>query len=224
MRADADVSHETAVLVHGLWLHSLAMLLMRRRLAACGYTVRGYSYPTVRLNLEENVQRLRRYCEDMARGKLHFVGHSMGGLLALKAAERIPRGGLGRVVLVGSPFGDSYAARALQGLPGGRHLLGRCMPDWLAAGPPSRFDACELGVIAGSRGIGLGRLIAPGLPEPHDGVVTVEETRVPGMTDHIVLPVGHTEMLVSRAVARQVCAFLARGKFDRTQAHLPSLN
>jgi hypothetical protein len=98
------------------------------------------------------------------------------------------------------------------------------MPEWLASGPPPGFDACELGVIAGSRGIGLGRLIAPGLPRPHDGVVSVDETRVPGMADHIVLRVGHTEMLVSRAVAQQVCAFLKHGKFDRTHPHLPSLN
>ena len=212
------------LLVHGLWLHPIAMELMRRRLQRCGYSVRAYSYPTVRVDLADNVERLREYCQRLPGGKLHLVGHSMGGVVALKAAELVPPACLGRVVLVGTPFRDSFAARALQRLPGGRWLLGRCMPQWLAAGSPTRFDACELGVIAGDRGIGLGRLIAPGLPKPHDGVVSVEETRVPGMADHIVLRVGHTEMLVSRAVARQVCAFLERGKFDRTQPHLPSVN
>jgi pimeloyl-ACP methyl ester carboxylesterase len=224
LAAEKSASRETVLLVHGLWLHPLVMQLMRRRLTQCGYAVRAYSYPTVRLNLHENIERLRGYCGELPGGKLHLVGHSMGGLIALKAAERMPRGCVGRVVLVGSPFRDSFSARALQRLPGGRRLLGRCMPEWLTAGPSARFEACELGVIAGSRGIGLGRLMAPGLPKPHDGVVSVDETRVPGMTDHIVLRVGHTEMLVSRLVAQQVCAFLRHGKFDRTQPHLPSLN
>ena len=70
----------------------------------------------------------------------------------------------------------------------------------------------------------MGRVIAPALPGPHDGVVTVDETRVPGLSDHIVLRVAHTEMLVSRAVVQQVVAFLERGKFDRTQPHFSSVN
>ena len=214
----------TVLLVHGLWLHPLAMELMRRRLSRHGYTVLAYGYPTVRMGLRENVERLRRYCGRFSGRKLHLVGHSMGGLLALKAAELVPQACLGRVVLIGSPFRGSFAARALQRRPGGAWLLGRCMPEWLTERRPEPFAACELGVIAGSRAIGLGRLVAPGLPRPHDGVVTVEETRVPGMSDHIVLRVAHTEMLLSRAVVQQVAAFLERGKFDRTQPHFSSVN
>jgi pimeloyl-ACP methyl ester carboxylesterase len=218
-------SHRAAVLlVHGLWLHPVAMALMRKRIARHGYAVLAYGYPTIRLDLRENVERLRRYCERFSGRKLHLVGHSMGGLLALKAAQLVSPPCLGRVVLVGTPFGDSFAARALQRLPGGSSLLGRCMPEWLAEPRLERFAACELGVIAGDRRVGLGRLIAPGLPKPNDGVVSVEETRVPGMSDHIVLRVAHTEMLFSRRVAEQVAAFLDRGKFDRTQSRFSSVN
>ena len=73
----------------------------------------------------------------------------------------------------------------------------------------------DLGVIAGCRGMGLGRVIAPRLPKPHDGVVSVAETHVPGMRDHIVLDVSHTAMLASRAVVRQICTFLQQGTFSR---------
>ena len=219
-----EASHGTVLLVHGLWLHPVAMALMRGRLARHGFDVLAYAYPTVSLGLAENVERLRHYCDGLACGKLHLVGHSMGGLVALKVAELVPRGLLGRLVLVGTPFRDSFAARCLQRLPGGRRILGRSMPEWLEAPSAGRFDACELGVIAGCRGVGLGRVIAPGLPKPHDGVVSVAETHVPGMRDHIVLKVAHTEMLVSRAVVQQVAAFLERGTFDRTQPHCPSVN
>jgi pimeloyl-ACP methyl ester carboxylesterase len=223
-RADSSGHRGTVLLVHGLWLHPFVMGLMRSRLARHGYDVLAYGYPTVTMGLRENVERLRRYCDRFSGRKLHLVGHSMGGLVALKAAELVPRDCLGRVVLVGTPFGDSFAAHALQRLPGGTWLLGRCMPEWLAAARVEPFAACELGVIAGSRGVGLGRVIAPGLPRPHDGVVSVEETRVPGMTDHIVLRVAHTEMLFSRPVARQIAAFLGHGKFDRTQPRFSSVN
>jgi len=219
-----EPSHGTVLLVHGLWLHPLAMALMRARLARQGYDVLSYAYPTVSLGLDENAERLRLYCEGLACGKLHLVGHSMGGVVALKAAERVARDRLGRLVLVGTPFRDSLAARSLQRLPGGRRMLGRSMPEWLEGAPTGPFDACDLGVIAGCRGIGLGRVIARRLPKPHDGVVSVAETHVPGMRDHVVLNVAHTEMLLSRAVVQQVVAFLERGTFDRTQPHFPSVN
>ena len=212
------------LLVHGLWLHGISMQLIRRRLERHGYRVRCYSYPTVRLDLEQNAERLRRHWESLPAGRVHIVGHSMGGLVALEAAQLVAPECRGRVVLAGTPFVDSFAARALQRLPGGRRMLGLCIAQWLVRPRLARFDACELGIIAGSRSIGLGRVIAPGLPRPNDGVVSVEETRVPGMRDHIVLKVGHTEMLFSRTVAEQIHAFLQHGTFAHTQAGGRSVN
>jgi pimeloyl-ACP methyl ester carboxylesterase len=206
---------EIVILVHGLWLHGLAMALMQRRIARYGYRAKSYSYPSVRLSLTENGERLARYCAARSEEKVHFVAHSMGGLVALAAANALPPGRIARIVLLAPPFGDSHSGRRVQRLPGGRSILGRCMGQWLSGPRPGTTDGCEIGVIAGTGRIGLGRLFAPGLPRPNDGVVSVEETRVPGMRDHIVLPVSHTVMLLSAEVAREACAFLANGKFDR---------
>jgi hypothetical protein len=76
----------------------------------------------------------------------------------------------------------------------------------------------DVGVIAGSRPFGLGRIVVPGLPAPSDGVVSAAETRLPAMRDHIVLNVSHSGMLISRAVMRQICAFLRDGAFERQEA------
>jgi hypothetical protein len=69
------------------------------------------------------------------------------------------------------------------------------------------------GVIAGSMSVGMGRIVARGLPVPNDGVVTIDETRLACATDHIVLPVSHSAMLLSKQVARQTAAFLNNGRF-----------
>ena len=203
------------MLIHGLWFHGIVMWPLQRRLEQRGYDVRTYSYPSVRLDLDENTERLRAFCERHSGVKLDFVGHSLGGIVALEAAERLPPACRGRVVLLGSPVAGSESAQRLQQWRAGRALLGRCVPQWLSRARDRTFSACEVGIIAGDGGVGLGRLIAPGLPEPNDGVVTVEETRLPGMTDHIELPVSHSEMLVSRAVVEQICAFLQHGRFHR---------
>lgn len=206
---------ETVLLVHGLWMHGLAMGLIKRRLAADGYSVSTYSYPSMRLTFSENVERLGRYCESLRHDRLHFVAHSMGGLVALKAAGLLPRDVRGRVVLMGTPYAGCYSAHRLTELPRGRSLLGKCMAEWLHEAPPRDFEGFDIGVVAGDGGLGMGRLIAPGLPKPHDGVISVSETCVPGMRDHITLSVSHTAMLLSRAVVQQVCAFLQHGEFDR---------
>jgi hypothetical protein len=93
------------------------------------------------------------------------------------------------------------------------------MLQWLdqaGATHPTRNRPYEIGVIAGSRSLGAGRLIAR-LPEPNDGVVTVEETRIPNARDEIVLNVSHSEMLVSPKVARQACSFFRQGHFLHDQ-------
>jgi len=219
------------VLIHGLWLHGFAMLLLAKRVGRCGYPTRTYSYPSVRLSLTENAERLARFCDGLPAGRVHFVAHSMGGAVALKAAGALPPARRGRIVLLGTPFRDTYSGRRLRTWPGGSAIVGRCVGELLddVRTAPRNVDVnpfgdCDVGVIAGTGRIGLGRLFAPDLPKPNDGVVAVEETRVPGMRDHLVLPVSHTVMLVSREVAHQACAFLCNGKFDRARAAGASVN
>ena len=94
----------------------------------------------------------------------------------------------------------------------GRALLGRSLPQWSPGSAGAALAEREVGMIAGNLGRGLGGLVTR-FPGPHDGAVTVEETRVPGLADHLVLPVGHSGMLVSRAVAAGIARFLRRGRF-----------
>jgi pimeloyl-ACP methyl ester carboxylesterase len=204
---------ETVVLVHGLWVHGFAMELMRRRIARRGYRALAYSYPSMRLSFAENAERLARFCRGLEAPRVSLVGHSLGGLIVLGVLERGPGFTPGRVVLTGVPVSECYAARRLARLPGGRAALGRSLPEWLASERPSLNQGIEIGIIAGRMSVGLGRLVAPDLPPPNDGVVCVEETRLAGMRDHIVLNVSHSGMLVSRAVAQQICAFLREGAF-----------
>jgi len=206
---------EAVILVHGLWVHGITMELMRRRVARCGYRALAYSYPSMRLTLAENAERLACFCRDIAAPRLHFVGHSLGGLIILRMLERTPGLPPGRVVLAGAPVAGSLAARRLARLPGGRAALGRSAPEWHESAHPVSDTGRAIGVIAGSWPFGIGRVILPNLPAPSDGVVSVSETRLPAMRDHIVLNVSHSGMLVSRAVARQICVFLHEGTFAR---------
>ena len=211
---------ETVVVVHGLWVHGVVMSVLARRIARQGFAVRNYSYPSVRLTLSENSERLARFCSGVG-GKLHLVGHSLGAILVARLLADQPkfmdslRLTVGRAVLLAPPFNDTYAGRRLASVAIGRAAIGRTVAEWLANERPRGLERYEIGVIAGHTSVGLGRVVAPGLPSPNDGTIAVAETRMPGMTDHIALPVSHSAMVFSREVAREVCAFLRDGRFSR---------
>ncbi len=206
--------HQAAVvIVHGLWVNSMLMRLLGYRIRRCGFDVAYFSYDSVRATLEQNAARLARFAEALSVSTVHWVGHSLGGIVILKMLEQCPEPRTGRIVLMGSPSAGSYAARALAKTAAGRWLLGRSTPlVETTAALPGKY---ELGVIAGCRGLGMGRLMLHALPRPNDGVVTVAETNISGMQDHIVLRVSHSGMLVSSSAAKQVCAFLKTGRFIR---------
>jgi pimeloyl-ACP methyl ester carboxylesterase len=204
---------ETVILVHGLWVHGVVMSLMKRRIARCGYDGSCFSYPSMRRTLTENAERLAEYCRGIRGARIHFVAHSMGGLVVLKMLESPRAFATGRVVLLGTPYGGSYAARRLTRIPGGRAALGCCLPEWLGRERPQPPAHRDIGVIAGRVGIGLGRIVAPEMTWPNDGVVAVAETEIPQAQDHIVLAVNHTGMLLSHQVVQQACAFIRAGTF-----------
>lgn len=203
---------ETVVIVHGLWMHGVVMQLLARRIEREGYRVAVFSYPSVEMSLQDNARGLEQFCLERQIASTHIVAHSLGGIVALSMLAATTAVQCGRAVLLGPPYAGSFTARRFAKLPGGETLLGRSILDWLQE--PHAPVNCELGVIAGTTGFGLGQLVAPDLPEPNDGVVTVAETEVPGMTARILMPVGHSFMLVSSPVARQCVAFLRHGRFE----------
>ena len=146
-------------------------------------------------------------------GPAHVVAHSLGGLVAGEAFAR--HGDLpdGRVVLLGSPVRGARAAREVASRWYGHAMLGPLAVAELARERDCAWrSAREVGVIAGSRSAGLGRVFAD-LPVPNDGTVCVDETELPGATAHLVLDVSHTGMLLSSPVAAATVRFLEKGSF-----------
>lgn len=207
-------AHAVTVLVHGLWMRGVVMQPQRYYLAGMGFDAVCYSYPSMRFTLTENAHRLAQFARRLGASPVHWVGHSLGGLVILRMLERDTALPPGRVVLLGAPYGGGYAQRALAASRFGARMLGRSIGEWIDIRKPDSFPGREIGVIAGSRSRGLGRVVARGLPTPNDGVVTVAETELAAACDRIVLPVSHSGMLFSRRVARQSAAFLRTGKFD----------
>lgn len=202
------------VLVHGLWTHGLLMEPQRRYLANAGFDAVCYSYPSVRLTLTENASRLAQFARTLGVPVVHWVGHSLGGLIILRMLEREAALMPGRAVLLGSPYADAHSGRVLARSALGTRMLGRSVGEWLELKKPAQFPGREIGVIAGTRSIGLGRIVARDLPTPNDGAVAVAETHIAAAHDRIELPVTHTGMLLSRRIAHQVGAFLRDGRFD----------
>jgi pimeloyl-ACP methyl ester carboxylesterase len=205
------------ILVHGLWMGGWAMSWLAHELRQAGFEPDSLSYESVRGTLEEHVARLRQCIEQLSaqhgRAPIHLIGHSMGGVVVLRAlAEEALARQAGRVVLLGTPARGSQAARAFEAQPWGSALLGHSRELWRSPFPCVIAPSLEVAAIAGDEPFGLGPLFVS-LPSPSDGVVTVEETRIDGLRDHRVLHVSHTGMLVSREVAQFSATFIRTGRF-----------
>ncbi len=212
--AEAETG-EAVVVAHGLWMRGWEMVLLRRRLEDEGYHTYPFVYPTVGSGLDEGADRLATFVEQLPAARVHFVGHSLGGVLIVNAFERHEFERAGRIVCLGSPLSGTHAGRMLESTLLGRRIAGQCMHDLLQNGGCGRWEGqTELGIIAGDRQVGLGRLLG-GLQSPHDGTISVEETKLEGATDHAVLRCTHISMLWSPEVAEYVLHFLRAGEFPR---------
>jgi pimeloyl-ACP methyl ester carboxylesterase len=203
------------VFIHGLWMPGRESHWFRQRLVRRhGFDTVLFSYRSRLEELDAVLDALKRCIEQAARPQTHIVGHSLGGVLALRLFERYPDQPPGRVVFLGSPVQGSAAARRLGSLQAGRRLLGLIANEELVPERECTWrQSRQLGIIAGTRPVGLGRMITR-FQEPNDGTVALRETEIAGSTDRMVLPVSHFGMLLSARVADQTARFLNEGCFS----------
>ena len=211
----------TVVLVHGIWMTGIDMTLLRWRLRRAGYRTAQFSYPSVRQDCRQNAARLQQFVARIPDDEIHFVAHSLGGLLLQQYFMDYPEQKPGRVVTLATPHLGSSVAQQVSRHWWGRWMMGKSLQCGLLGEVTRWQNQRPLGVIAGSKAFGVGIFIAK-LQRPHDGTVQVSETQIPGLTDHIVLPVTHVGMMFSSNVARQVNVFLATGAFNPAVADITS--
>jgi pimeloyl-ACP methyl ester carboxylesterase len=205
--------HEAVVLVHGIWMIGLEMLRLQANLRRNGFECHQFRYRSLVNPPQQNAVSLNWFLQKIDADVIHLVAHSLGGIVVLHLFEQAPLQKPGRVVMLGTPLAGSEIARRLHRRVLTRPLLGKSVVRGLLGDCPRWKATRELGMIAGTRGVGLGNLLFGGLEPPSDGTVRVAETRAPEIKVHLSVPHSHAGMLWSAEVADAVCRFLRTGEF-----------
>jgi len=199
------------ILIHGLWFRAAFMRALARRLEAAGFPVVPFNYQSTGQALDLSAAQLGAFCAEQAAEGAHLLGHSLGGLLILRMLQQGGWNAPGRLLLLGTPLQGSAVARRARAWPGMSRLFGHA-DEALSGGLQTWPQGREVGMIAGTTPFGLG-VFTGGLPRPNDGTVTVAETCDARLTARLELPVTHTGMLYSKAVAEAAVGFLREGRF-----------
>lgn len=218
-------AEECVILLHGLARSEASMEKLEEKLSEKGYRVVNQGYPSRKYQVATLAAGIVPNAIDECgmEAAVSFVTHSLGGIVIRQYlhTHTIPR--LKRVVMLGPPNQGSQVVDTFKKVPGFSWIngpaglqLGTDDNSIIKALGPADF---EVGIIAGSSSINL--ILSQVLPNPDDGKVSVENTKVEGMKDHITLPVSHPFLMKDDDVIDQVLRFLALGEFDHGKGSIP---
>lgn len=207
------------ILLHGLARTNRSMHKLQRALQKEGYSVHNVDYASTRFGIEtlaeESIGPALAACTEA--GKIHFVTHSLGGILVRQYLQHHSIDNLGRVVMLGPPNKGSEVVDKLRDFPGYYFFNGEAGLELGtgASSVPNNLGKADfdLGVIAGTRSINL--ILSSLIPGINDGKVSVENTRLEGMRDHLEMAVTHPFMMRNNKVIDQVIHYLRFGSFRR---------
>lgn len=212
---------DCVILLHGLARTEHSFSKMEKTLTDSGYVVINNSYPSTKFEIEQLAEKAipESIQECPENSTIHFVAHSMGGILIRQYLSVHELENLGKVVMLGPPNKGSEITDKLKNVPVYELING---PAGMELGTDSLSTPNELGpvnfdlgIIAGTRT--FNPILSTMLPNPDDGKVSVENTKLPGMKDHIELPVTHTFMMKNKEVIEQVVHFLRNGTFEKSE-------
>lgn len=212
---------DCVILLHGLARSEYSFSKMEEILTDSGYVVINNSYPSTKYTIEELAQDFipTSMSECQEDSIIHFVTHSMGGILLREYLSKHTIDKLGRTVMLGPPNKGSEVTDRLKTVIGYELING---PAGMQLGTDSLGITYklgeanfEVGIIAGTKT--FNPILSTMLPNPDDGKVSVENTKLEGMTDHLELPVTHTFMMKNKDVIDQVIYFLKNGAFIKNE-------
>ena len=217
--ASANATQDGVVLLHGISRTARSFRKMQTALECTGFATLNLDYASRRKALEalaEDIHPAIQRFADALDGSVHFICHSMGGLLARVYIARYRPKRLGRVVMLGTPNSGSEIADRLKDFgiyraffgPAGQQLGTQRDAAVEALFAPVDYP---VGIIAGDRSIYP--IASAFLPKPHDGRVSVENTRLDRMVDHVVVHTSHPWLVRSGEAIAQTIAFLKEGRF-----------
>lgn len=200
------------VILHGLYMHGVVMKPMASRLKKKGHTVQIISYNSLRINETLLFKRIH-HCLSLSKKNV-LVGHSLGGILAINFvnSHQDLNTPIDCIVTIGSPLQGASIAKEIQNKKLG-FILGNSKEQGLVDVTKLTTD-CPIGSIAGTMPIGIRTPIMRD-KQPSDGTVTVEETLLPDLRDHLCLKYSHTSLIYATDTVNQVDYFIANHEFER---------
>jgi len=216
-----DLKKECVIVLHGMGRTKFAMRKVEKELAGAGYTVWNKSYPSTEKPIEtlaaEHISKGLQFCRRAQAEKIHFVTHSLGGILVRYYLQDNTIENLDKIIMLSPPNSGSEIADSLKDLklyqwmmgPAGQQLGtdANSLPNTL-----DRIDA-TVGIITGKSS--SDPWFSPFIPGEDDGKVSVKSARLEEMTDFLVVEAGHTFIMSNRSVLEQIRHFLKRGTFKR---------
>jgi triacylglycerol lipase len=215
-------SDECVILLHGLFRTRMSMRRLEKHLLKLGYATLNLSYPSTRAPIrklaESHLATWVSKCLAAGASRIHFVTHSMGGILVRQYLENHFLPPDSRLVMLSPPNQGTEIVDILRNIWGFDVIVGPAGLE-LGTGPdslPNRLGraSIQVGVIAGERS--LNPIFSALIPGPDDGKVPVSRTRMDGMSDFLVVPCTHTFIMFNPEVVRQTANFLVKGHFDHT--------
>jgi len=206
---------EAVVFIHGIWGTPANFMPLAARLSFEEYDPHLFSYNSVTKTPKENAEKLNIFIDRIQADIIHLVAHSLGGIVLKHLMHNHSPDRIGKTLMLATPINGSEVAKDLNKNDMTKLVLGRATEHGLLGDAPPWPNGRPLGMVAGDKDVGVGKIFKKGgLEGPNDGVVKLSETMSDEITYRYEVSYSHTAMLLTNELAISVLCYLRDGNFE----------